>query len=239
MVAARLKEADATAVAKMGEAEARSVELRMLAEARGKEADAGALERRLLAEAKGTEEQGRADALAVRERLTAEAAGLAEKATAMKAMEGRAWEHEEFRIRLEQERTIKLEALKTQRGVAEAQATIMAAAFGNAELRIIGGDGEFFDRFVRAASMGASVDALLDNSSSLTTALGGYLNGERQLPDDIKDMIAGLGGASGQLRDMSAAALMGRLMSSADDETRTKLTALLQQASQASPNSKG
>ena len=232
LVTVRLKEADADAVAKMGEAEARAVELKMLAEAKGKEADAVALERRLLAEAKGTEEQGRADALAVKERLTAEAAGLSEKATAMKAMEGRAWEHEEFRIRLEQERTIKLEALKAQKSVAEAQATVMAAAFSNAELRIIGGDGQFFDRFVQAASMGASVDALLDNSKSLSTALGGYLSGERHLPDDLKDMVAGLGGASGQLKDMSAAALMTRLMGSADEETRSKLAALLQQATQ-------
>lgn len=226
----KIKEADAGAVHRLGEAEAKATELKMLAEAKGKEADAVALERRLLAEAKGTEERGLAEAKAIGERLNAEAAGLASKAEAMKAMEGRAWEHEEFRIRLEHERSIKMQAIEAQKSIADSRATILAAAFSNAEMRIVGGDGEFFDRFVQAAGAGASVDALFDNSEALSTALGGYLSGERQLPDDIKDLVAGLGGASGQVRDVSVAALMAKMMRSADGETKAQLMELMQKA---------
>jgi uncharacterized membrane protein YqiK len=232
----KVKEADAGAIQRRGEAEANAIELKMLAEAKGREADASALERRLLAEARGTEEQGLAEAKTIGGRLNAEASGLASKAEAMKAMEGRAWEHEEFRIRLEHDRIIKMQAIDAQKSIADSRATILAAAFSNAEMRIVGGDGEFFDRFVAAAGAGASVDALLENSSALSTTFGGYLSGERQLPDDLKDIVAGLGGASGQLRDVSVAALMGKLINNADDETRSQLMDLVRKAQQDSPS---
>jgi len=213
---AKVKEADATALTRLGEAEAKGIELKRLAEASGEAAQAAALEKKLLAEAAG-----------VKERLSAEAAGLAEKAEAMKKMAGRAWEHEEFRIRLEHERAIQLENIGAKKVVAESQAKVLAAAFSKADLKIVGGDGDFFQRFVQAASMGMSIDGFVDSSQTTQKLMGDYLEGDRQIADDIKDAIAGLGGSSGAVRDLSIAALLKKLMD--DEGSREQVLALIEQ----------
>ena len=208
--------AQAIAEERQGAAVAKSVELKCLAEAAGEAAHAMALEKKLLAEAAG-----------VRERLSAEASGLAEKAEAMKQMAGRAWEHEEFRIRLEHERTIAMENIGAKKIVAETQAKVLAAAFSKADLKIVGGDGAFFERFVKAASMGMSIDGFVDNSDTTQKLMSGYLSGDRQLADDVKDAISGLGGSSGAVRDLSIAALLKKLMD--DEGSREQVLALLEQ----------
>jgi len=208
--------AQAAAEERQGAAEAKSIELKRLAEAAGEVAQAAALEKKLLAEASG-----------VKERLSAEASGLAEKAEAMKMMAGRAWEHEEFRIRLEHERTIQLENIGAKKVVAEAQSKVLAAAFSKADLKIIGGDGEFFQRFTQAATMGMSIDGFVDNSETTQKLMSGYLSGDRELADDVKEALAGIGGSSGAVRDLSIAALIKKLMS--DEGSRAQILALLEQ----------
>ncbi|MCB9761796.1 MAG: hypothetical protein H6739_18345 [Alphaproteobacteria bacterium] len=177
MVAVRLKEADAVAVERQGKAEAT------------------AIKERLLAEAAGTESKGLAEARAVQEKLKAEAAGLAEKAEAMKALEGMGREHEEFRLKLEQEKDIALASIQAKREIAEAQAKVLAEAFGSSEIRIVGGDGQFFDRFVKAASLGTAIDGFVDNSDIVRSVVGevaqsglgkGLLNAATKLVTDDK-----------------------------------------------------
>lgn len=163
-------------------------------EARQKEAlvEALAVRERLVAEAAGLEQRGLAEARTVRERMAAEAAGIAEKATAMRALEGIAREHEEFRLRLETVRTVEMANIEARRQIAESQARVLAEAFGKADIRIVGGDGAFFDRFVKAASLGSSVDSFLSSSDTLRGLVGENLENANQL-------VHGLGQGLGHL----------------------------------------
>jgi uncharacterized membrane protein YqiK len=254
----KVKEADAVATEKVGLAQARvkeqqivvldkegtviaeNVRRKALAEAQGREAEAAAIEKTGVAEAVGLREkllaeaQGKeADAAAIEKRMIAEAKGLAEKMHAMKALEGPAREHEEFRLRLENERTIALEQLKAKVAMAESQSKVMAEAMGNADIKIVGGDGQFFDRFVNAVSLGSGIDAVVDSSNVVKKTVNGRLDGNgHNLIDDVKDMVRAAAGSSGAIRDLTISGVLGNLMMKADSDTKSKLQQLLERAKQ-------
>jgi uncharacterized membrane protein YqiK len=239
----RVKEADAVATEKVGLAQARvrdaqvqvtdregvvvaeNVRRKALAEAAGREAEAAAIEKTGIANAVGVREKllaevaaKEAEAGAIEKRMLAEAKGLAEKAAAMKALEGTPREHEEFRLRLETDRAIALEQIKARTQIAEQQAKVMAETMGHADIKIVGGDGQFFDRFVKAVSLGSSIDGVLDSSAAVRQAVGERLPGNGHGPGGARSPEATLAG------------VLGNLMIKADDTTRSKLKELLEQA---------
>ncbi|MDF3065454.1 MAG: Inner rane protein YqiK [Polyangiaceae bacterium] len=164
---ARVKEADAVANEKVGLTEAKISLEKLSAEAAGEEKQGLAKVRVREAEAAAVEKQGVAEAAAIREKLTAEAQGLAHKAASMKALDESGRGHEEFRLQLENQRAIALESLKVKKDVVAAQAQILAEAMSKAKINIVGGDGQFFQRFVSAISLGQSVDGALEQSDTL------------------------------------------------------------------------
>ncbi len=218
----RVKEAEAQAIEKQGSANANALRAKMLAEAEGDEkkgmarivieqGEADVVQKRGVAEAEAVKAKVQAEALGVQEKLLAEARGLQEKAEAMKALEGVTREHEEFRLRLEKERTVELEALHVKKDIAASQAQVMAQAMANAKINIVGGDGQFFDQFVKAVSLGQSVDGAIGNSDQLKLLLKEYLEGGRSLPDDVKAILS-KPGVTGDVQNLAAAALMSRVM---------------------------
>ncbi|HEX3761583.1 MAG TPA: hypothetical protein VHW23_22955 [Kofleriaceae bacterium] len=238
----RVKEADAIATEKVGLAQARvrdaqvqvtdregvvvaeNVRRKALAEAAGREAEAAAIEKTGVATAVGVREKllaevaaKEAEAGAIEKRMLAEAKGLAEKASAMRALEGTPREHEEFRLRLETDRAIAIEQIKARIQIAEQQAKVMAETMGNADIKIIGGDGQFFDRFVKAVSLGSSIDGVLDSSAAVRQAVGERLPGNGH-------------GTAARSPEATLAGILGNLMIKADDTTRGKLKELLEQA---------
>jgi hypothetical protein len=159
---------------------------------------------------------GLAEAKAIQARMGAEAVGLAEKLQAMKAMEGSAREHEEFRLRLDQQRTIHLARIDAQKSMAASQAQILAEAFKSAEIKIIGGEAQFLDRFTRAAALGETFDGLIDSSDSARKVLEAATTGE--------------GNLSGIVTQSTLAAVLARLMDRSDGPAREKLATLLAEA---------
>jgi len=100
--------------------------------------------------------------------------------------------------------------------MAEHQARVMAEAMGHADIKIVGGDGQFFDRFVKAVSLGSSIDGVFDTSHVVKQAVGERLPGH----------------GHGSSPEATLAAVLGNLMIKADDSTRGKLKTLLEQARQ-------
>jgi uncharacterized membrane protein YqiK len=241
--------AEASAIKEKGLAEAQAARERLLAEAAGdqekgmahariQEAEAIAIQKRGEAEAVATREKGLAEAVAAKEKglaeatatqekLLAEARGLAEKATAMNALESVSREHEEFRLRLQKERDVELEAIRVRKDIAEAQASVMASALGNAKVQIVGGDGAFFDRFMKAISMGQTVDGTLEHSESLRKVFSGYLNGEKDLPSDIKDILS-KPGLTNDAQNLAMAALLHRMAGSPAAAAAANLKSLVE-----------
>jgi uncharacterized membrane protein YqiK len=242
-----VQEAEAQAILKKGEAEASVVERKLMAEAKGKEADAVAVEKQglarakvLEAEAQATEKRGFADAVAIREKgsaeagaleqkMLAEAKGVAEKMTAMKAMEGTAREHEEYRLRLENERVIRTAQMEIQAKIAAEQARVLSEAFKNAKIDIVGGDGAFFDRFVQAVSLGKSIDAVVDRSSTVQVVGDEYLRQGRSLADDLMSVLS-RPGVTEDMKNLSIAGLLTRLANEATGDDKGKLQGLLDAA---------
>jgi hypothetical protein len=226
----RVAEAEADAIQKQGTAKANVVRENALAEAAGieqkgladvhvKEADAAAIEKR-----------GVAEAVAVKEKLAAEASGLSEKANAMKALDEAGRGHEEFSQRLDKEKAIDLETIHMRRDVAEAQARVLAEAFSQAKINIVGGDGAFFDKFIRAASLSQTLDGAIHNSDTLQTVFKDYLSGEKSLPDDIRRVLTRPSLSAGDVQNLSLSAVLMRVAAGADEGARTKLEKLLARA---------
>ncbi|MEO0603868.1 MAG: hypothetical protein AAF211_20700 [Myxococcota bacterium] len=234
-VEAAVIEAKARAEAEGRAADAEAEKAMLLAQATGKEADAAAHKARLLAEvaaqeaeAKVIELAGLAEAKAIEEKLRAEATGLAEKLQAMQSMEGAAKEHEEFRLGLEHEEAIRLAGFEVHKQLAEAQAKVLAEAFGKADIQIMGGDGSFLDKFVEAATMGNAIDGFLENSKAASTFLGPWLTGDRTLPDTVNDVINGNG--HGHAVAAPTKVLKKMIEAAEADEDKEKLGKLLAKA---------
>jgi len=108
------------------------------------------------------------------------------------------------------------------------QSEVMSKAFEHAKIQIVGGDGQFFDKFISAISLGQSVDSVLDQSDTLKSVLGEYLgNGHKN--GDLKDILAGAAGEEGG-RSPTISALLARLASGADDDARAKISKLAARA---------
>ncbi|MFE5729519.1 flotillin family protein [Streptomyces sp. NPDC056528] len=205
LAAVRVRDKEAEVIEKAGRAEAEATGARLRAEA------AGAREK-ALAEAEGAREKALAEATAIGEKLKAEAAGLTEKAAAMAALDEASRAHEEYRLRLEAEKDIRLAGLDAQRQVAEAQATVLATGLENADINIVGGESVFLDRLVQSVSLGRAVDGFVDNSRTAQALAGPWLDGSQPFTEDLTNVLGSLSGSD--VRDLSVSALLAKLMKS-------------------------
>jgi hypothetical protein len=193
----------------------------LFAAASGKEADAAA-----------TEKMGQAMAVEIREKLLAEATGLSEKAEAMKKLDEQSRAHEEFRIRLEKQIEVQLKEIAARQEIAKDQAKVLAEAMGNAKINIVGGDGQFFDRFINAVSMGQALDGVVHNSETTRQLIAGYLEGDRSLPEDVTNILANPAVDAEAIKNLTVSAALAKVMAKMDDGQRTKIQSLIAQAKQ-------
>lgn len=227
MVGAKIKIADAEALSKYGTAEAEALKAKFEAEAEGKEKLGLANVHVRSADAEATVLTGQADAKVIEARFQAEAKGLHEKFQAMSAMSAETRAHEEFRMRLENAQEATLKAIDAQTSIAKEQAEVLATALGNAKIDIVGGEGDYFERFVNALAVGKGIDGAIGKSSTLQVALKDHLTGERDMVGDLRDIVGALGGASGELQNLSVAALLTKVMQDGNDGQKAALLTLL------------
>jgi uncharacterized membrane protein YqiK len=136
-----------------------------LAEVQVSERNAEAIEKVGRAEAIVSREKALAAADGIREKLKGEAEGLTDKAAAMAALDAQSREHEEYRLRLEAEKEIRLAGITVHKEIAESQAMVVAAGLEKANIDIVGGDSVFFDKLLGSITMGKSIDGLVANST--------------------------------------------------------------------------
>ncbi|MFF0273861.1 flotillin family protein [Streptomyces sp. NPDC094447] len=194
LAAAQVREREADAIERTGRAEAEATEARLRAEAEG-------LRARALAES-----------TAIGEKLKAEAEGLQQKAVAVAAFDEASRTHEEYRLRLEAEKDIRLAGLDVQRQVAEAQATVLATGLEHADINIVGGESVFLDRLVQSVSLGKSVDGFVEHSRTARTLAGPWLNGEGSFTEDLGKVLGSL--STADVQNLSVSALLAKVMGS-------------------------
>ncbi|MDA4891173.1 flotillin family protein [Streptomyces sp. MS2A] len=225
MAEARLKSADLEAQAKLRMAEGIQAEAAAAGlaavQVRDKEADviekagraeAQATEARMRAEAEGARAKALAEAEAISGKLKAEAAGLTEKAAAMAALDDASRGHEEYRLRLEAEKDIRLAGLDMQRQVAEAQATVLATGLENADIDIVGGDSVFFDRLMSSVALGKGVDGFVKHSETAQALAGPWLDGSSSFTDDLTRVLGSV--STSDVQNLTVSALLMKLMKS-------------------------
>ncbi|MFK4154738.1 flotillin family protein [Streptomyces fungicidicus] len=227
---ARLKTADLDARAKLRLAEGVQAEAAAeglaAVQVRDKEAEviekagraeAEAAGARMRAEAEGARARALADAEAISGKLRAEAAGLTEKAAAMAALDEASRGHEEYRLRLEAEKDVRLAGLEVQRQVAEAQATVLATGLENADINIVGGESVFLDRLVSSIALGKGVDGFVHNSETAQALAGPWLDGSASFPDDLSRILGSV--STADVQNLTVSALLMRLMKQGGENT--------------------
>lgn len=174
-----------------------------LADALVKERDAAASEAFGRAEAVVDREKALADAEGIKERLKGEAEGLSHKAEAMAALDTATREHEEYRLRLEAEKEIRLRGIDVQREIAEAQAMVLAAGLEKADIDIVGGDTMFFDRIASSITAGKQVDSFVGNSDVVQALGSKWMDGTSNFPEDLTKILSSF--TTGDAQNIAAA----------------------------------
>lgn len=219
-----------------GEVEAAVFEKQVLAEAKGIEqkglAEALSVQKLGLAEAEVNYQKVSAEAKGIEEKGLAEAKSVAEKAKAMQELNEVGKDHEEFKLRLQQQTEIQLAKIGIQRHIAEAQAKIMAEAFKSSNIQIVGGEQQFFDSVMNAMSQSKFVDTLVDNSDNLTALKTAMLgtgedDGNGNLMERVKGFISKTGMTSEDVRNLTMSNLLVQLSQKASDEDKGMISTLM------------
>ena len=218
---AQVIEAKAHAKELEGNAEATVLEKKAMAEAKGIEARSNALREQGLMEAQVESEKGKVTAENLQLKLSAEAKGVEEKAVAMQKLDEVTKEHEEYRLRLEQEKEIAMANFDVQKSVAEAQASVMAEAMKQANIDIVGGETQFVNSIMNSVSRGKSFDQFMDSSTHLQDVKqlllgngngnGNGNGGSHGLIGTLKGMVSKAGLGLSDIKDLSLAGLLYKL----------------------------
>jgi uncharacterized membrane protein YqiK len=230
----RLAEGIQAEQAAQGLAEAKVLRERMAAQAQGDEAVGMVQVRIKNADADSEEKQAMvavkikiAEAEAVRQHFQAEADGLKNKFVAMASMDEKTRSHEEFRLRVDTTHSETMASIEAAREAATLNAGVFAEAVKQANIDIVGGDGEFFERYMKALAVGKSIDGVINKSDLLKATFKDHLSGEANLVDDVKQIAANLG--SDDLQNLSVSAFLNKLMTQGSSEDKAKVQAMLEQ----------
>ncbi|GAA4598452.1 putative membrane protein YqiK [Actinoplanes octamycinicus] len=182
-------------------------------------AEAEVIEKTGLAEAAVERQKALVAAEAIKEKLKGEAEGLEQKAGAMATLDDVTRAHEEYRLRLEMEKEIRLAGITVHKEIAEAQAMVVAAGLEKADIDIVGGDSVFFDKLVGSISLGKSLDGFVEHSTVAQTVGARYLNGEGDLADDLRKVAGAV--STADVANLSVAAAVANQIK-ADKKDRSE-----------------
>ena len=218
--------AKAEANALQGEADAKVLRQKLEAEAQGNREVGLAQAQVQSAMAEANEKQGEVEAINLERKMQAEAKGLEEKLQALNSMNQDARDYESFTLQLNQQKELVLAKLSASKDIAEHQAHVMAKALGDADINIMGGDGQFFNQFMSAISLGKSIDGIVDESKTVQTIFKDHLNGDRNLIEDLKGVLAGANGSAETLKNYNMSKLLKQLSNTTAAEKSQLLSML-------------
>jgi uncharacterized membrane protein YqiK len=220
--------AEAVAATEKFRAEAYGIEAKGLAEGKALEAmgsgEGRAIEVKGVAEGKAVEAKGLGEATAMRAKFTADAEGTSAKADAMRKLDEAGRGFEEFKLRLAKTERVELAAIDVNRAIGEYQAQVLAEAMKSAKIEMVGGDGQFMEQFFKSISLAKAVDGMVDHSRVMHSLTDG--GDGKVLVQQLRSLIGESGLKPGDLKDLSVAALLGKLAMSKDNDIRKRAKAL-------------
>ncbi len=171
-------------------------------------AEAEVVEKTGLAQAAVEREKALVAAMAIKEKLLGEAEGLEQKASAMATLDDVTREHEEYRLRLEMEKEIRLAGINVHKEIAESQAMVLAAGLEKADIDIVGGDSIFFDKLMGSITLGKAVDGFVEHSSVAQGIGAQYLNGKGDFAADLGRVLGSV--STADVANLSVAAFLAQ-----------------------------
>ncbi|MGH4118758.1 flotillin family protein [Clostridium sp.] len=236
---------DAEAKLKAAQKEAESIKVivdaNILEESTSGIAQAKVIEAKALAQAKGDsamidvkEKEGSVEADILKKKYLAEAEGIKEKANSMKALDEVGRGHEEFKLKLEKEKEIELASINIQKDIAQAQASVINEALKSAKIDIVGGETMFFDKIIGSITQGKSYDRLVNSSEVLTDIKDTFITGDPEyFKKQLQDLTGRFNITSEDLKNLSIAGAVNRMMKGASSADTTMLEKLLDTANKA------
>jgi uncharacterized membrane protein YqiK len=188
-------------------------------------AEAGVVEARAAADQK----KGLAEAVVNEQKFTVEAKGIEAKADAMKKLDGVGKDHEEFKLRLDKEKSVELAQISIQKDIAASQADVIGSALKAAKIDIVGGETMFFDQIIGSITKGKALDRTVHNSEVLSTVKDTFFghDGGGDFKTNLRKFVNQFGMSSEEMRNLSVSALLLQLMNKAGDEkTRSTISQL-------------
>jgi uncharacterized membrane protein YqiK len=236
---------DADAKLKASQKEAESIKViadaKIIDESASGVAEAKVIEAKAFAQAKGDtamvdvkEKEGTVEADVLRKKYMAEAEGIKEKATSMKALDEVGRGHEEFKLKLEKEKEIELAKIDIQKEIASSQAEVITEALKSAKIDIVGGETMFFDKIIGSITRGKSYDRLVDNSEVLSDIKETFITGDPEyFKKQIQELVSRFNLTSEDLKNLSIAGAVNKMMKNADNQDKTMLGNLLETVNKA------
>ncbi len=188
-----------------------------------------------LAKADALKKEGTAEASVLEMKFSADAKGITQKAEAMKLFDGVGKEHEEFKLQLNKEKEVELEAIAIQGKIAEAQAEMVGEALKKANIDIVGGDNKFFESIVGSVTAGKQVDRLVGGSEVLSDVRETFFNGDPEhFKAELNRYVQMFGIGTEDMKNLSVAALIGQMMGLTNDSgVMSQLQGLVSMANRA------
>ncbi len=209
--------ADAKVIDAKATAEAKAIEVKALAQVKGDTAKVDVKEK-----------EGTVEADILKKKYMAEAEGIKEKANSMKVLDEAGRGHEEFKLKLEKEKAIDLANINIQKEIAESQASVIREALKAAKIDIVGGETMFFDKIIGSITKGKSYDRLVDNSEVLTDIKETFITGDPEyFKQQLQELMGRFSITSEDLKNLSIAGAVNKMMKNADGADKTMLGKLL------------
>ncbi len=201
-----LKDREAAAKERMAQAEKELISATGLAEVEVERERAIAIRETGDAEASTLQSVGEAEAEAMRVKGLAEAEAQTARFEAAQKYDDQTREHDKWVMQLQQEKELDLARIDAQKDVAGENARALAQALSAADIKLFGGDG--MEQIRRTVIDSAAMDTKFDESKVLNTMVSDYVNGERSLPQDIKDVLENTNLKSSDLSNVALAGLL-------------------------------
>lgn len=223
---------EANILQKKAEAESNAIQMKAEAERVKGMAEADVTKEKGQIDATITEQQGLAEAKVIEQKLSSEAKGIEAKANAMKLLDGVGKDHEEFKLKLDQQKEIKLAEIQAELGIAESQASVLAAALKQAKIDIVGGETKFFDSIINAINKGKSIDRMIDNSENLQAIKGALLgDGDDNLIARVGSFVEHYGISSESVKNLTLSALLSKIYAQAAGDDKDVVMGLIETVS--------
>ena len=225
----------AYAVMKAAEADRQAAEMHaeervIAAEAEETASEKESAAKKMIAEAVAKEAaaQGLGEAEVLRAKGEADAKAITQKAEAMKLFEEAGQDHEEFKLKLQKDLDVELAEIDVHRKIAEQQAVVVGEALKSANIDIVGGETEFFDRITNAITTGKVVDRTVGNSRVLKDVKDTFFNGDPEyFQSQMTTWLTDFGVKSEDLKNLSVSALLAKLVGKSKGKDRERLVGLL------------